>query len=180
MAIVTLEAAKDRLKIDQSDTDDDSKIQDFIDALAVPVENHLHEIIVPRAVDEDLDLWGQARFWLTNSPVLSLTSIVSLDGAMTWTPSNFKVRPSGMVRVVTGPRPSGVVTVTYQAGYSVVPPNIREGALVILQHLWETQRGAGGVMAGVVGPEEIRRVLSSFTIPAKAREWLGEPSTLAR
>jgi hypothetical protein len=176
VAIVELDDALNRLNID----DDDGELQDFIDALAVPVENHLHEIIVPRAVDEDLELCGRPKFWLTNNPVISLTSLVSIDGAVTYPAGNFKVRPSGLVRVVTGPRPSGVVTATYQAGYATIPPNIREGALVILQHLWETQRGAGGIMAGVVGPEEIRRVLSTFTIPAKAREWLGDPTTLAR
>jgi hypothetical protein len=45
VAIVELDDALNRLNID----DDDGELQDFIDALAVPVENHLREIVVPRA-----------------------------------------------------------------------------------------------------------------------------------
>lgn len=181
MPIVDLDDAKDRLDITWDN--DDAEIQMFIDAIGAPdgpIENHMNQIIVEREVDEELDLCGRARFWLTNRPVVSLTSLISLDGTITWDVSNFKVRSSGLVRVITGLRPVGCVTATYQAGFATIPANIREGALVILEHLWETQRGAAGIGGGVIGPEEIRRVLSTFTIPNKAIEWLGIQPTMAR
>lgn len=179
--IVTLDQAKQQLNIDADDTTNDAELSDYIDALAGPVEAYLHEVIVPRQFEEDLELCGHWKFWLNNSPVISLSSLASLDGVVTWDVTNFKVRSSGLVRVITGPNPNGVVTATYQAGYASIPDNIQQGALVMLQHVWETQRGAGGVVSGVVGDEEIHgRALFPFTIPNKAKEWFGDPTTLAR
>jgi len=178
MGIVALADAKARLQITTSQEDAD--LSAFIEAIATPVELHLKTIIDPRTIEEDLDLCGRPRFWLTNTPVISLTSAVSLDGSVTYDVTRWKVAPSGLVRVVSGGAPTGTVTLTYRAGLAVIPGNIREGALVILQHVWETQRRPGGLLSGVVGVEEIRRSLSSFTIPAKAREWLGEPRMLVR
>jgi hypothetical protein len=173
--IVSLEDAKARLNI--TTDSDDLELMSFIEAIAAPVENYLHEVVSPRECTEDLELCGERKFWLTNRPVMSLTNAVSIEGR-TWDVSNLRVTSGGQVRVVTGPRLHGVVTFTYQAGYDVVPPNYREGALVILQHVWETQRGPGGVRTGVIGAEELRKTLSAFTVPAKAREWLGDPSTM--
>jgi hypothetical protein len=174
--IVSLDDAKARLNLTTSR--DDVELMMFIEAIAAPVEKFLYEIVDQRDFSEDLELCGQRRFWLTNTPVISLVSAVSLDGSRTYDVASLRVNSNGRVRVVTGPAPHGVITFTYTAGYAVVPPNVREGALVILQHVWETQRGPGGVLSGVVGAEELRKTLSAFTVPAKAREWLGEPSTL--
>jgi hypothetical protein len=73
---------------------------------------------------------------------------------------------------------TGLVEATSIAGYQQVPGRYRRGALVMLQHVWETQRGpsAGQGMGGVIGPEEhFRQPGEFFTIPAKCKEWLGPP-----
>jgi hypothetical protein len=71
---------------------------------------------------------------------------------------------------------TGEIVATYTAGRNPVPYKYKQGALVILQHAWESQRGQGTVMSGVIGAEELRREPGTwFTIPNKALEWLGPP-----
>ena len=66
---------------------------------------------------------------------------------------------------------------TYLAGYQVISANYKRGALVILQHLWETQRGPGTAASGVIGSEEHwRQPGEFFSVPAK--EWMGPPSPM--
>jgi hypothetical protein len=74
---------------------------------------------------------------------------------------------------MNGPWVCGLVDVTYQAGYAAIPERYKQGALIILQHVWETQRGVGNVRAGVVGPEDTYDRRQEFTIPKRAIEWLG-------
>ena len=52
----------------------------------------------------------------------------------------------------------------------------KRGALVILSHLWETQRGPGTAASGVIGSEEHwRQPGEFFSVPDKAKELLGPP-----
>lgn len=172
MSIVTLDQAKSQLGI--AGTDDDAELQGYVDAITGVVEEHLHEVVERRTVVDEIEACGRSlRLW--SAPVISLTSVVSLDGATTWDVSALHVTSSGVVRALSGSAPSGWVTVTYEAGYEVVPDRYVRGALVILQHVWETQRGTMGAPVGVVGHEETYDPRYSFSIPRKALEWLGPP-----
>lgn len=178
MAIVTIDDVLAQLNIDADDQDSIDELQPYIDGVTAVIEDYKREVIEPRAVVERLTLSGRSRFRLWSVPVISLTSIVSLDGSQTWDVSGLDVDgDTGLVEVVTGSPPMGRVKVTYQAGYETVPVNYVRGALVVIQHVWETQRGPGAVTASVVGPEEVHdaRFMNMFTFPRKAREWLGAP-----
>jgi hypothetical protein len=183
MSIVTLAQAKEQLNIDPDDTTDDDELQEYVDAVTAVVEEYKHEVTEQRAITDEIEVhgcgggWrGGRRFRLWSAPVISLTSIVSWDGTTTWDVSQMRVSSSGLVRVMAGLPVSGLVDVTYQAGYATVPDKYVRGALVILQHTWETQRGGGTMSSGVIGPEEVRvRTVSAFTVPNKAKEWLGPP-----
>jgi len=137
-------------------------------------------VIVPRAITDEIEVsaysgsfgWRQ-KFRVWSAPVISLTSIVSWDGLTTWNAADMRVSPSGVVRVMNGPWVCGLVDVTYQAGYASIPERYKQGALIILQHVWETQRGVGNVRAAVTGPEDVYDRRLEFTIPQRAREWLG-------
>ena len=107
--------------------------------------------------------------------MISLTSVASWDGSVTWDVTQMRARPSGLVRVMAGPPVTGLVDVTYNAGLNAIPARYKRGALVVLQHVWETQRGQASVMSGVTGPEEFRQPREFYTIPGKAKEWLGPP-----
>lgn len=178
MPILTLQQAKAALNLAADDTSNDPKLQGFIDGITGAVENYLHQTVDAREVVDEVELYGRPTFRLWSAPVISLTSIASLDGATTYdvSPTAIHVSRAGLVRVLSGPAPVGFVAVTYQAGMSPVPANIVQGALVILQHTWETQRGQGTVGTGVIGAEETYDPRLSYSIPRKALEWLGQPS----
>ena len=176
MSIVTLAEAKKQLKIDPADIGDDDELQAYVDAITTVVEDYKHEVIEQRQVREDLELRACRRFRLWSAPVVSLTSVATVDGSVTWDVSTMRLDTStGLVRVLTGPPVSGLVEAVYTAGYATIPNRYKRGALVILQHAWETQRGKGGpVRGGVIGPEEVHPRFF-YSIPRKALEWLGAP-----
>lgn len=180
MSIVTLPQVKRQLGI-RGDASND-ELQAYVDGITSVVEDYKREVIARRTVTERLRLCGGVRFRLWKTPVLSLTSVTSLDGSRSWDVSGFESdRETGLVDVVSGPGPVGLVHAVYEAGYDgddfdfPVPENYVRGALVIIQHTWETQRGAVKGVTGAVGPEESRDVRYMFTFPRKAREWLGAP-----
>lgn len=176
MSIVTLAEAKAQLRIDVSDTAYDSELQAYVDAITGVVEDYKREVIEQRQVSEDLHLHHARRFRLWNAPVVSLMSVQTVDGRTTWDVSAMRLTAdTGLVRVLSGPPVSGLVEVVYMAGHATVPERYKRGALVILQHAWETQRGGSGpVRGGVIGPEEIHPRFF-YSIPRKALEWLGAP-----
>lgn len=183
MSIVTLQQAKAQLNIDADDDSLDTLLQTYVDAITGAVEDYKHEIIEPKEFTDEVDLCGyrgqpfasgrHRRFRLYQTPIISITSAVSVDGTTTFDTSAWRPdRASGLVTAYGATWPYGHVLVTYQAGYTEVPPRYVQGALVILQHVWETQRGIDGSVAGVVGEDEKNRQWF-YTIPMKALEWLG-------
>lgn len=178
MAFVTLDEAKLQLNIDPSDHADDAEIQAYCDGITGVIEAYKREVIEQRTITEDVEQvqWCGRRFRLWSVPVISLTSVQSWDGATTWDVASLRLSgDTGLVRVMTGPPLSGLAEVVYEAGYVTVPEKYKRGALVTLQHNWETKRGVGGKRSGVIGPEETYDPRWSYSIPRKALEWLGAP-----
>lgn len=175
-AIVSLGDAKQQLHMDPADTSDDDELRAFIYGTTAALEQYVHEVIVRRAFTDSLQLCCARRFRLWHAPVISLTSVALWDGSQTWDVTGMRVSESGVVRVLSGPPVHGYVDVVLLAGYQAVPYNYRRGALVMLAHLWETQRGAGTIQSGVIGPEEhYRQPGEFFTVPNKVKEWCGPP-----
>lgn len=175
-AIVSLADAKAQLNIPAADTSQDDELRDFIAGVTGAVEDYKNEVIAPRSFTEELELCRTRRFRVYSAPVLSLTSVQSWDGSVTWDVSDMRVSPAGVVRVMSGLPVQGLVEVTYQAGWNPIPRNYKRGALVVLQHVWETQRAGGVAGQGVIGREELRiQPGTYFTVPNKAKEFLGVP-----
>jgi hypothetical protein len=182
VSIITLDEARQALNYDPDDISDDAELQLYVDAITGVVEDYKAETIEPTFVTEELELPGLRKFYLSTGPVISLSAITALD-AWSFVPdvSTLHVtKETGRVRVgPSGFPPRGFVAITYQAGYSPIPLRYKRGALVILQHVWETQRGTSlTATLGIVGPEE-RGATSTFSIPRKALEWLGPPRQVA-
>ena len=177
MAIVTLADAKAQLNIPASDTSGDIELQGYVDAAIAAVETQLGQVVDRRTVVDQLDFASNmTAFLLRSAPVISLTSIVSLDGTQTWTvtpPTMHVDGASGCVTVLSGPPVKGSVLATYEAGYTTVPAHFRLAALIIVQHLWETQRGTMGVQLG--GDADNYVAGRGFAIPRRAIELLGPP-----
>jgi hypothetical protein len=188
-AIVSLADAKNQLNMDPADHTSDDELREYIAGVTGAVEAYKHETIARRTVTDELDFcrygyygygswygYGQ-RFRVRSAPVISLTSVISWDGTVTWDVTQMRVSPSGLVRVMAGLPVTGLADVTYTAGLAVIPARYKRGALVVLQHAWETQRGQLAATAGVMGPEDRFGTPAGeyFTIPNKAKEWLGPP-----
>jgi hypothetical protein len=171
-SIVSLAEARAHLNMGPTETADDDELRSFVAAATRAVERALGRKVVRRTVTDRFFFSGpEQQLLLRNVPVLSLTSAVSADGATTWNVAD--LRPdveSGYVTVVSGPALTGIVDFTYQVGMVVVPDDYRLAAKIIIQHLWETQRGTMGVQLG--GDDEHYMAGRGFAIPRRALELL--------
>ncbi|MCQ9178945.1 hypothetical protein KMT30_07845 [Streptomyces sp. IBSBF 2953] len=174
-SIVSLAEARPHLNMGPGETSDDDELRGFSAAATRAVERQLGRTVVRRTITDRFHLSpGTREVMLRNVPVLSLTSAVSADGATTWNVAD--LRPdgeSGCVTVASGPRLSGSVDITYQAGMDVIPDDYRLAGKIIIGHLWETQRGAMGVQVG--GDNESWMPGRGFAIPRRALELLDSP-----
>lgn len=182
--IISLDDVKTQLQID--DTFSDAVIRTWLEPTTRAVERYLHEIVAPRTITDELEIYcargdrGRNRlpsFRLWQVPVLSLTSATDVRTGVGYDISGWRPSPSGsgLVRIVSGVAPAGLTQMVYEAGQDPCPPDYKQGALVVLQHCWETRRGAGQIGAGVIGPEEHYDPRIMIGIPRKAWEWLGPP-----
>lgn len=191
--LISLAEMRDQLKI-TAGTSDDEALRRYIEAATTAVERIRGEVAVKRSFTEEhrcpdyfrgsgrvdpamtLDRSGAPRQMALNHwPVVSLTSVARVDGTMTWDTSLLHAEANtGVVDVITGPEFSGQITVTYVAGYQVVPSEFALAAGFIVEHLWQTRRGGRGAPApGGMGTTQIPGI--GFAVPNQAVEVLGGP-----
>ena len=91
------------------------------------------------------------------------------------TVNNMWVDPeSGLIHRYNGPPFAGRMTAVYTAGYQIIPTHIIEGGRILLQHIWESRRGPGGI-GGIIGPEEMADFRHFTAMPRKVTDLLGPP-----
>lgn len=190
--IVTLPEAKDYLII--SSTDEDDKLTSFIAAASQMIYNKVGVISGSPTVEEWHD-GGSSRIVLRNQgPIVSVTSVtesygsmsyvltqVTLDSGSTSNAYTFTVDLDEglLVRRASGvavPFTRGVrnVHVTYVAGYATVPADIKHATLVLLKHLWDTQRGPRSSQSSIPDgsaysfPNRVLEILSPYIVPGIA------------
>lgn len=172
--IISLADARQQLNL--TTTVNDEELRYFIEATTAIVEEIRGEAIALRTVTEEREI-KTGRFPLSRTPVVSLTSVVTVDGFITYDISRLHVSPAG----VLAPNPyintgvldlRGWIKVVYVAGYVVVPANIGLAARIIIQHLWKTQRpGKGAPVRGQLDDAVVTG--SGYAIPYSARDLLG-------
>ena len=173
MSLVTLSDAKAQINALEVGDVDDTELQRFVDAVTKPMEDAAGRVLDPRSFTEVVSLANATGVMLKRVPVTAVTTVVTTDGGTSWDPSNLYVdQDSGMVSVTSGPPLVGQVAFTYNAGVSPVDPNVELAALITIQHLWETKRGAMGVQMGGEGETFVPR---GFAIPRRATELIGTP-----
>lgn len=173
-AMMSLADAKKHLNIPATTTTDDDELRGYLSAATLAVERARGEIVVRRTFTDDFQLSAPtAQILLTRVPVVALTSVQAVDAATTWTVGNLDADAgSGVVTVKSGAAFSGWLRVVYEAGYPVIPDGWLLAGEIILQHLWETQRGTSvGVSFG--GGEQATPFGMGFAIPNRALELLG-------
>lgn len=168
--LISLADAKKQLNMVSTATDEE--VRDYLGAVTTVVEDHLGRVVVRRSFAEEHDARG-GRFVLDRTPVVSLTSVARVDGAYTWDISTLHVSPAGVVTSPLGTPPSGRVVSVHIAGMALIPENYGLAARIILQHLWQTQRGTrGGPRPGGLA-DSIGVAGAGFAIPNAALELLG-------
>jgi hypothetical protein len=170
--IVSLADVRAQLNMGATETADDEELRGFIGAATGAVERALGRVVVRRSIVERQQVGRAREVLLRQVPVLSLTSVVAADGSATWDPAVMQVDgETGLLTVTSGESLTGAVDFTYQAGELIIPEDYQLAALIIVQHLWETQRGTMGVQLG--GDGETYIAGRGFAIPRRAIELLG-------
>jgi hypothetical protein len=179
ISIVSLADAKNFLGIDQDDTSADAELRFWLAGMTEVLEREKNEVIVARqftVTAEENHHPGRLRLW--RLPVVSLDTLARWDGTHTWDVATDVIPPdpdTGLVKLFRGQSLRGHLNYSYTAGYRVIPYHLQQAGEVLLQHVWETQRGPGVIGGGVIGPEEAGDFKQAFMLPRKVREWLGEP-----
>jgi len=151
-ALLPLQDAKDMLNIPQAVTTYDAEIGSFIATIETSLEGMTGGPIINRSVSERAELDGtQTVIVVRQRPLVSVTQIVSVaSGVAIDISSGLDIDVvAGTIRrklayPFYGPYFTWlpVMTVTYVAGWGTsAPAAFNTAARIILQHLWETQRG---------------------------------------
>lgn len=172
--MLTLQEAKAQLNIPTADTGNDDEIQDYIDAVTSVVEYQTGEVVDLRQVTEYHQVPFRSSLMLFSSPVVSVVSVTSLDGTVSWDTSDILVSPKlGKLIVDSGSPFDGYLEVVVEAGYDPVPANYNLAARIILQHLWKTQRGVASAPFAGGAATALGEGGTGFAVPRRAQELLG-------
>lgn len=175
--IISPADAKRQLNI--TDTNSDDELRGYIESATDVVERVRGEAMVRRTfIEEHEVMYAGGRMALSWTPVVSLTSVVMIDGWVTWDVSRLHVNAT--TGVVSTTFQSGLfqlfgrLAVTYVAGYQVIPASFQLAGSIIVNHLWQTQRGNRGAPRVSGGLSETTMVPGfAFAIPNRALELLG-------
>lgn len=180
--IISLADARAQLRL--TATTSDEELRPYIEATTAVIERHVNEAIARRVVVEDYkrvvpsSVLHPSSIALRTTPVISLTSVVSTNYPYTWDVTALHLDPiTGLVTSLPQSWPLwGDLTATYVAGRSIVPANYLQAARIIVQHLWQTKRGAAGTQppGGMQDSMHLSGRLGwGYAIPNAAIELLG-------
>jgi hypothetical protein len=139
--LIGLDEAKDYLNISLDNHVHDDEVSSFIRTL-VPAVEFFAGPVEPKTVRRSAH--GYFEVVLSPAPIIEITSVNSYGGPID--PALLTVDAElGIVYytdlVTVFPR--GRLDFTFVVGRRIIPENIGHGAKVILDHLWQTQRGRG-------------------------------------
>jgi hypothetical protein len=165
----------------------ENEIRRFIDAATDLAENYVGLVLGRKTYTSELYDGGNEFLRLRNPKAISVTSVYE-NGALL-NSNQYFIDPTGqrLYRLGSGTLyatnsygywTAGVnnVSVTYTAGYVNPPMAAKQGVLVIIKHLWESQRGAMNVMGRVMGGDELYST-PTYSLPRRAMELL-DPASL--
>lgn len=194
-----LSLADVKAQLNLTTTAEDEELQTFIESATAVIEDYIDKVLIQRTITEEHYLtdyswgfgqnYGQPAAWgiparklaLRKRPALTLVSVDRFDGTLSWdVTNNLHLNPSGIVDVLFGNPLSGHVRVVYTAGMSVIPARYTLAAAIIVQHLWQTQRGLKGSpkTSSLAEPHGYGASYLGFAIPQRALELLGSGGKL--
>lgn len=182
VTVLSLQDGKDALNKSQTVVTDDAELLRKIATIESNLEKTTGGPIINRQITERVELvGGYTAFLVRKRPIVSVQSLVSVaSGAalnisdLEWDPNSNIVRRK-LALPFYGPFFTWLptFTVTYTAGLgTAVPPSVQDAAGIILQHLWEPQRGMSSNPRYGGNEDTITLPGWSFAIPTLAAELL--------
>lgn len=169
-----LSKADARRTLNLRSTTDDAEVLDWLGATTQVIERHTGRAWVQRTHTETVR-GGRAGIPLIWEPIKSVVSMVPLlSFGTTYLAAALVWNSSGILKLANGLSfDPGEYTVTYVAGdNTAIPENVAAAARIILDHLWQTQRGSGSLPSrdDEDFPFDPR---AGYAIPNRAAELLG-------
>ena len=179
-SVLPLQDAKDALNIPQATTTSDAEIASYIATIEASLERATGGPLVNRVVVERSEMMAQQTVILVRQrPLVSVTSIASASGSAIDISGGLDLDVNaGTIRRKLGLPFYGPFftwlpqcTVTYVAGWGTsVPAAFNSFARVVIQHLWNSQRGPAALPMG--GGEMTQVPGFGFLVPNLAAEML--------
>ena len=164
----------------------ENEVRRFMDAATDLAETYVGQVLGRRTFTNELYDGGTEFIRIRNPKAISITSVYE-NGASVPS-SNYVLDYTGqrLYRIGSGTlyatnsygywtQGMNNIQITYVAGYVNPPMSAKQGVLVIIKHLWETQRGAMNVMGRVLGGDEMYST-PTYSLPRRAMELLDPTS----
>lgn len=168
-ALVGLDEAKVRLNA--SKATNDAELLDFIMKASASVEARTR--LWHRATITDTFRRRTIRtVYLRKAPAVSITSVV--ENGVTLDAGTYQLGGgNGLIKPGSSwSAGDGSLVVTYLAGETVVPLDVREGVLMLLEHMWSTQRGPVARSLSAAAAEAEYDPRSAYAWPRRVEEQL--------
>ncbi len=179
-AVLPLQDAKDMLNIPQATTQYDSEILNWVASIQSSLQRFTGGPIVNTTVTERVEaVAGLTKMCLRQRPVVSVQSITSESSGGSLSMADIKVDTNaGIVQRALGLPFYGPFfmwqpwfIVVYTAGWGTsVPAAFNDFARIVIQNLWETQRGPAALP--MTSEETVNIPGFAFAIPNRAAELL--------
>ena len=179
-AVLPLQDAKDQLNIPASDTANDAELLAWLGAIQSGLERMTGGPVTNRQVTERAEaLDGWRKICLRQRPLVSVVSITAESSGTAVSVTDVKLDANaGIIQRATGWPFLGPFfyaepwfNVTYVAGWgTAVPAAFNSFARIVIQWLWETQRGP--LAMPMAGEQQVMVPGFGFAIPDRAAELL--------
>lgn len=170
--LFSLADGKKTLNISSTVTTNDDEIRDLIESTTTAVEFIVGPVVRQTVVEKHN---GGASIVLRASPVLSIQSVAPvLTSGTSYVVSELDLdAATGELVRKDGNSFVGPLRITFTAGRVVMPAPIRDGARIILKHLWAIQNGSAGLPSFDADRENVTMVHGlGYALPNRALQLL--------
>lgn len=175
---VSLADAKAHLN--KTDTKDDAELAAFILAACQMITDRIGQV-APVTITDDVHLHRPSKtITLGSHPVVSVTSVQVIGSDLIPAADlpnhvdGWELNPGAGVMTHTRWFPYGTIRVSYRAGMTPLPGNVRLAALELVSHLWRSsQLNSNGNRPGLSGQDDLAMRSVSYALPFRVRELLG-------
>jgi hypothetical protein len=170
---VTLDEAMAHLNAPGLGDSDQAELQRFVLAASGAAERWKREVLAPRDVVESHDVPASGVVFLRSYPVLTDTDIeVTVDDGDPTVETDVDGRIGRLVALSGAGRRASI---SFRAGWDPVPEEYRAGVLMIVSHMWRTQRRPLGQQSRFGGgnTDDETQMVGGYAVPRAALELLG-------